>query len=542
MFATIEHTWRQFNASINGHLVIPRPAASPCHEPNYDEYECRQVKENWTNGYWRADQPGALQNPNWEILPNETWGCPLNISSASPCKQGNIPVYAVDARSAEDVQKAVMFASTHNLRLVVKSTGHDYIGRSTAAGALSIWTHHLKNIDLHDNFVPVNATSNNGTIAVTLQSGVEMIDLYRAVGDKNWVVVGGTGTSIAAAGGYVGGGGHSPLSPRFGLAVDNCLQFTVVLASGELIVANDVQNTDLFWALRGGGASTWGVVIDVTFRTYIGPKVITVATFGNFGTFNMSTTIALMGKFVEAQLQLANDGWTGYSYVSNDTFFFGYIGLDLNQTSAEKSMGTFINSTKEIDPTIPYNYMELPGWFPSDCGNVSCPSVTGAASYQASRLIPESNFERPQELIDTLKNLMTDPDNESHGFMGQMIAGGEVSKKDPGSVAVHPAWRKALWHVVLSTPVNMNSTASEREHIRKRLTKTNRWLRNATPGSGSYMNEADSEEPDWQQAFFGSHYDALKKIKNKVDPQHLFICTHCVGSDDWDESLNCRVN
>jgi hypothetical protein len=85
-----------------------------------------------------------------------------------------------------------------------------------------------------------------------------------------------------------------------------------------------------------------------------------------------------------------------------------------------------------------------------------------------------------------------------------------VSKKDPDSVAVQPAWRKSLWHVALSTPVHMNSTASERRQITKRLTRTKRWLRDATPGSGSHMNEAD-----WQQAFLSSYYARLKQIKRQ---------------------------
>lgn len=285
-----------------------------------------------------------------------------------------------------------------------------------------------------------------------------------------------------------------------------------------------------------------GVVIDVTFRTYIGPKVITIATFGSFGNFTKSKTLSFMDKFIELQAQFAKEGWTGYFYISSDTFFFGYIGLDLNSTAAAKSLEPFINFTKDIDPGIPYKLFELPGWFPGDCQNGACISESGVGSYQASRLIPTSHFEDPEKLIETFTNLINDPDNDSHGFMGQLVTGGEVSKKDPDSVAVHPARRKALWHVVLSTPVNMNFTASERREIRKRLTRTNRWLREATPGSGSYMNEADSDEPDWQQAFFSSHYARLKQIKDKVDPTHLFICHHCVGSEEWDESLNCRIN
>jgi FAD/FMN-containing dehydrogenase len=71
---------------------------------------------------------------------------------------------------------------------------------------------------------------------------------------------------VGVAGGWVQGGGHSPFSPLYGLAVDNVLEFKVVTADGNLIVVNDVVNQDLFWALRGGGGGTWGVVVEATFK------------------------------------------------------------------------------------------------------------------------------------------------------------------------------------------------------------------------------------------------------------------------------------
>lgn len=58
------------------------------------------------------------------------------------------------------------------------------------------------------------------------------------------------------------GGGHSPLGPTYGLAVDNLLQFRVVTAAGQILVVNSVQNSDLFYALRGGGGGVYGVVYE----------------------------------------------------------------------------------------------------------------------------------------------------------------------------------------------------------------------------------------------------------------------------------------
>lgn len=62
--------------------------------------------------------------------------------------------------------------------------------------------------------MPVNSSS-NGTTAVTVQTGVQRPFLYEAVAKKNCVVVGGAANTVAVAGGFVGGGGHSPLSTYY---------------------------------------------------------------------------------------------------------------------------------------------------------------------------------------------------------------------------------------------------------------------------------------------------------------------------------------
>jgi hypothetical protein len=191
--------WNQLNTSISNNLLISYPLAQPCHYPHYNEKECAVVHQNWRNGVWHTNQPYGLFQTTFEVLDNETWNCQLNAPWWSPCTLGNLPVYIVNASNTDHVQKAVRFAADHNLRLSIKNTGHDYLGRSTAAGSLSIWTHGLNHIELIDDFVPVNS-SLNGTTAVTVQAGVQMDQLYEAVATKNWVVVGGACKTVGVGG------------------------------------------------------------------------------------------------------------------------------------------------------------------------------------------------------------------------------------------------------------------------------------------------------------------------------------------------------
>ena len=78
--------------------------------------------------------------------------------------------------------------------------------------------------------------------------------------------------SVGAAGGYLQGGGHSPMSPMFGLTVDNVLEIDVVLANGTLLTTNACTNPDLFWALRGGGGGTFGVVTRAVYKAHEPPS------------------------------------------------------------------------------------------------------------------------------------------------------------------------------------------------------------------------------------------------------------------------------
>lgn len=101
-----------------------------------------------------------------------------------------------------------------------------------------------------DSFKPKGCDSCSGIPAVTLGAGQDWEEVYEAVNAQGLTVVGGTGDTIGL-GGYLTGGGHSPLSAKFGLAVDQVLEMEVVTASGDVLVTNAVQNADLFWAMRG---------------------------------------------------------------------------------------------------------------------------------------------------------------------------------------------------------------------------------------------------------------------------------------------------
>jgi FAD binding domain len=141
-------------------LLQPRPPASACYPPSAPSSNCSIVIANYTDGDWRSDQPGSMQNTNFEtfIFRNDTISaCYLNTTLGIPCGQGSVPSVGVDARTGSDIQAAVNFAKQHNLKLVVKNTGHDYLGGSTARSGFLLWTHNMKEMLYNSTFVPEGA-------------------------------------------------------------------------------------------------------------------------------------------------------------------------------------------------------------------------------------------------------------------------------------------------------------------------------------------------------------------------------------------------
>lgn len=228
--------WESLNASISHNLIALRPYGSPCHAPSYDATLCNTITHNPnTNSVFRASMPAALQYPNWETLPSANQSCLVGTDKQIPCGQGRVSLYSALVKTPVQVQEAVRFAKKHNLRLAIRNTGHSYLGTSSAPESLQIFTHGLDNITVMESFIPHGAQRSRGS-AVTIGAGVMLKDLYQALSQHGVIAVAGLSPSVGAAGGYVQGAGHSPLSPLLGLAADNVLQFTVVTAQVPFII------------------------------------------------------------------------------------------------------------------------------------------------------------------------------------------------------------------------------------------------------------------------------------------------------------------
>jgi hypothetical protein len=114
--------WEALNRTVDGRLLKPFPQAAVCHpsKPEFNVAVCK--KTDWTSATTYADDPIGIINPNWSddcCLPAPQY----------PCTGEGFPVFVVNASTAAHVSAGVDFARKHNIRLNVKGSGHDYLGR-----------------------------------------------------------------------------------------------------------------------------------------------------------------------------------------------------------------------------------------------------------------------------------------------------------------------------------------------------------------------------------------------------------------------------
>lgn len=492
-----------------------------------------------------------MQAPNLEQDPQSGDDC---FDATKSCTLGRIPPYAVAAESESDISLAFAFALSHNLRVAVKSTGHEYQGRSTAKDALLIWMHRLKGIEADPTFSACDDLGQPGP-ALTTRPGDTWGEAYAVAKGFNGghTVVGGSAVTVSSCGGYTLGGGHSWQGPAHGMAVDNALQFTAVLADGQAVTASRCSEPDLFYALRGGGGGSFAVLTSCTYALHPYPKE---------GVTGLSLTVVLL-RGAESMVRFL-DAWLGYSatFVTNAHNPSGVLAGGYTALSSQGGEGY----TGAFSATLVFNgsvaaaqacIAPLAAWAdenPLDVAVVSAefapyasllewhdtfpePEPTGAPVTLGSRLLPYAALLDDDRRGSLAANLTAIAQYVVVEMF--LVAGGAVSaydEKQSGEVALNPAWRASAMHVVFGASWALNATLTEQAALIGGVSDLTGVLRSALPDSGAYWSESDLLEPDWEASFWGDNVGRLKALKRVVDPNGVFSCWHCLDAPGRSQS------
>ncbi|PPQ89436.1 hypothetical protein CVT25_012815, partial [Psilocybe cyanescens] len=531
--------WAALNSTLKGRLLPGIPWTEPCFTTyngknvTQDLAKCGFVQENFFDHFARSDAFGGYTLQNYEECMATgdqcalDWTNPANPLAFSPpqtCKQGSIPDYFIDVQGEDDVVVALEFVSKSNVPLVIKNTGHDFKGRSSAPGSLALWMHNLKNITHEPKFIPEGCHLPSQQ-ALTLGAGTQWQEIYEFANTLGLEVVGGADQTVGAVGGWVQGGGHSSLTPMLGMGADRVLQYKVVTPDGILRTVNSCQNSDLFFALRGGGGGTFAVALEAT---------IMASPSQTFRVANINWPITddnlrqVLAMVVENATTIATQGWGGYL-----TPTIGNLVLMSNKLSmedAQKMMQPLITLTTELggvsNVTEFPNYLE---WFNAYTNGISG-SQDGVAVPNAltSRLIPQKNHATAAGRAETLNALTNALENAEFSQIHFTTPFG-FKGSDGKDTSVNPIWRSSLYQVILVNIWEYNATIADKQAAYAQGTKAVNFLRDITPDSGAYLNESDIHEPNHEVSFWGTNYARLLQIKDKYDPRRILDCWHCVG-------------
>ncbi|KAG6361657.1 hypothetical protein INS49_009884 [Diaporthe citri] len=498
--------WGLFNVLTGGAITQNVPLASVCYDSwgNYDANECARVTEQWANVDLHIESPSDVMFPMWE----GSTCIPPEIEANEPtgnCTLGGYPSYVVNATNVAQIQLAVNLARNLNLRLVVKNTGHDFNGRSAGAGALSIWMSSWKDVQFYENY----RTSTYSGPALKIGSGLENKELFAAADEYGVTGVGGLCTTVAAGGGYMAGGGHGPMSSSLGLGADQALSVDVVTPDGRFVTANETQNTELFWALRGGGASTFGITTSWTIK--VAPKLSSASV--------VSFVLAPAGNVTSATI------WEAIK------IYLGNIHIQRRRTLRHREqLAPLFQAWSELGIQVNATWREFDRYLPAWQALTDAEAVGWTTSRSGSRLVPAANLLDAAKLDETHGAIRDLFDRGGVSFVGYGI--GASPAGCPQDNAVNPAWRTAGLHLI--SALSWGSGLSLAAVSDLSLSFTNKWLRPLRGiTEGAYASEADILEPEWQHSFFGSTYDRLYRFKQRIDPTGLFYAHHTVGSENW---------
>ncbi|HEX4849887.1 MAG TPA: FAD-binding protein, partial [Puia sp.] len=523
--------WDQLNKAVNGNLVRLK---NPFEDDN------AQLFKNIHNPYFINSDPSLTQTLGWV----DAW-------------QSKPSVYSVEAKSTSDVVAAVNFARKNRLRLVIKGGGHSYLGNSSSPDSLLIWTKNMHSIQVQEHFIPTGCESTQAAQpAVAIEAGAIWAQVYNEVMTKNGRYVQGGGCLTVGVCGLIQGGGFGSFSKYYGLAAAGLLQAEVVLADGSVQVVNACNHPDLFWALKGGGGGSFGVVTKLVVRTRELPEFFGVVV-GRIKAKDDDAYKKLIEKtMLEYRDKLFNPVWgEQIRFHSDRSVSMSMLFHGLTKNQAQDVWRDFENWTKEnasdYSWTEPFGIFTLPArhmWDPAFLRNFAKDTIgiddqPGAApeniywkedGEQAGQFIHgyHSGWLSKDLLKDENIPLLTNAIYEtsmmwSFAFhFNKGLAGTRPEEREAAAnTSINPSVLDAFALLILAgteghampgfaghepnlqeARKNASAMRSAMEHLKKMIHT-----------EGSYLNETDYFEENWQESFWGSNYKKLLAVKNKYD-------------------------
>ena len=409
---------------------------------------------------------------------------------------------------------------------------------------MALWTHHLNEIGpVSKNY---HSADYNGP-ALKVQAGVQVGEMYDYLEMQGYMALGGECPTVGLAGGYIFAGGHAPTTSKLGLAADKILEIEGILANGTSFIATPENHQDIYWFLSGSGAGgTIAYIKSVTFKVFDDFAVSgAILIFPYAGVISEAEFWSLMDTWHDITPDITSSG--GYAYAFYQKGYFQVWPLfvpDLTKAQTVSLIQPFIDQLdrlKVIHPSLTYNLTSYSYPKFNQAYKALFPFISSGTLQWTSRLIPRHIItQQPTAVSKTFKALFDDGATMVEAVMNPNL---EVAK--PLNNSVLPAWRNSIIDLVVGKSYNdsapFQENADARKYITQHWTSALEQLAPVSQGGGAYMNEADADDPNWQESFYGANYPRQLAIKQKYDPTGVWYAKTAVGSEYWAEDAQQRL-
>jgi FAD binding domain-containing protein/berberine-like enzyme len=391
-------------------------------------------------------------------------------------------------KTANGVSVMVKWCRSNNLPFAVRCGGHSYEGFSQSSSVVI------------DTRLISTITVNKQAKTATVGGGASLGQLYKTIAPLGFAFPGGSCPTVGVSG-HLLGGGYGYLARPYGLACDNLLSLDLIDPQGQQIHADAHENPDLFWACRGGGGGSFGIVISYELKLIPLTSVY---------TFN----IHLRGLSVHRAAAVMKDrqAWAPNAPESIDSNLV--ISKNADGGILLRCAGQSVGSLQELERELKFISSEPPQH------RTFFEAVTyfsGGWNYPSQPMKGKSDYAQSPMTDAGLAVLMEQVLAQTAVYVVCDSYGGAIAEVAANATAF--AHRAGTLYCI-----QYGSTWTSPSATEQRLKEMDTCYRTMRPYvSGScYVNYCDLEAPNWPTAYWGQNLARLQRIKSVFDPDNVF--------------------
>jgi FAD/FMN-containing dehydrogenase len=471
----------------------------------------------------RSASPSPSGPPDWEALRGQLRGALVSPTDAgydtarllyNTRFDGLRPQGIARCASVADVQACVAFARRSGVPIISRSGGHSYGGWSSGPG-LVVDVTGLASIQVGDT--------------TAIGAGARLADVYAAVGARGLGIAGGSCPTVGIAG-LTLGGGVGVLSRAWGLTCDSVTSVDIVTADGTARTCDAQRDPDLFWALRGGGGGNFGIVTSFAMRARPAPS-LSIA----FVTWPWARAAAVLRAWQSWIPSMPPAVWSNVhldagagpepSLLVHAVAMEGTAALQARLDQLLSAVGSAPDSRTVF--ARPYDQAML---VEGGCAQLTLAQCHLTGTTADGRLGRETFAAKSSiapgplsaaaidAVVGGIEGLQALP-NAGAGSVLIDAMGGAIAAVRADETAFPHRGALAMLQFVASWDASAPAATADASLA---------WLRTfygrARPliGAGAYVNYADPDLPDWEQAYYGANYARLQQVRTRYDPDGLF--------------------